>query len=389
MAKKSTCLAEAGRRRVLYIITKSVWGGAAKYVYDLAISLNKEEFNVSVAAGNQNELVTKLNKANITFFQIRGFQRQVNIFKDLIAGWELFKLFLKIKPDVIHVNSSKAGGIAGLAAFFYKLLTNRRPKLIFTAHGWAFAEDRPKWQIALIKLFSKITALFYNTIICVSEYDRKLAFSSKIAPENKLATIHNGLDISKLSFFDRQTAQQKLLSRNSNYVIGTIAEWTKNKGLSYLIEAIVKIKPENKIDLVLIGSGENHDQEKINYLIKKYNLKNVYLYKQIPQAASYLKAFNIFVLPSVKEGLPYTILEAMVAQVPIIATRVGGIVEMVDHNQSGLLIPSKNSQKLADKIIYLLNNPKIGKKLSQKASQKIEQEFSLEKMVKETTKFYY
>ena len=382
------------KKSILYIITKSVWGGAAKYVFDLATDLSNE-FEVFVAAGGQEKFAQEVIKQKIPYFSISSFQRSINPFKDIFAFFEVLSLLFQLKPNIIHANSPKAGGIVGAAAWFYKLLTSQKPRLIFTAHGWTFAEERPQWQINLIKFFSKLTALFYNKIICVSKYDNQIAIKNKIAPANKLVTIHNGIDLKTIFFLSRKQAQKKLINKTSPFVIGTIAEWTKNKGLIYLLKAVKKIKEDpstssgNKFDLILIGSGENPDKEKIQQFIKKNKLKNIHLIEFIDQAASYLKAFDIFVLPSLKEGLPYTILEAMAAQVPIIASQIGGIPEMINNqDSSGILIPSKNSRILAEKILYLINNPKIGQQMAQKARGKIEQEFSLEKMIKKTKKIY-
>ena len=382
---------------ILYIITKSVWGGAGKYVFDLSTCLS-DKFIISVAAGGQGKLAKEIRKFNIPYYEIKSFQRKINILKEFLACFEVLLLLFKLKPDIIHVNSSKAGGIVGLAAWLYKLLTRRKPCLIFTAHGWAFLEDRPKWQLDLIKFLSKLTALFYDKIICVSEFDRQIGIKNKVAPSYKLVTVHNGIDVNKLIFLPKEKARKKLLlTANSQLlttkVIGTIAEWTKNKGLIYLLEAFKKLQTSNilPLTLILIGSGENPDKEKIYNFIKKHNLKNVYLHQWIPNAASYLKAFDIFVLPSVKEGFPYVILEAMAAEIPIIATKVGGIPEMlsIGNEFTGILVPPKNSQILAEKIIYLLNHSHKAKKMAQIARKKVEKEFTLEKMIDNTLKVYF
>ncbi|MBU1290166.1 glycosyltransferase [Patescibacteria group bacterium] len=365
------------QKSILYIITKSVWGGAAKYVYDLATHLPKSEFQITVAAGGKEKFAQKIAQAQIPYIEIANFQRQISFFREFFAFFEILSLLSRLKPDIIHVNSSKAGGVVGAAAWFYKIFSRRSPRLIFTAHGWAFSEDRPKIQIILIKIISRITALFYHQIICVSEYDRQTALKNKIAPARKLKTIHNGIDFEAISFLPREEAQRKLINKTSPLVIGTIAEWTKNKGLKYLLEAVKKIK-DKEFDIIFIGSGENPDKKQIQELVEKHPLKkNIHLIEFVENAAAYLKAFDIFVLPSLKEGLPYTILEAMAAEVPIIATNVGGIPEILSLN----LIQPKNSQQLAEKIKYFINN-------RENIKQKISSKFSLEKMVKETKELY-
>ncbi len=375
-------------KRILYIITKSVWGGAAKYVYDLANNFSNN-FEVMVAAGGQRQLAQKIKGANIPYFEIKGFQKSVNIFKDILAGWDVFRLLLNTKPRIVHVNSSKAGGIVGLAGFFYKIISRRPFSLVFTVHGWAFNEERTKYQLFLIRFFSKITSLFYDKIICVSEYDRLMALRHKTAPANKLTTIYNGIDSKKTSFLPRDKAQKKLIGKRCYLVVGTIAEWTKNKGIIYLLEAATQIKQSKKeINFVLIGSGENPDKEKIKKYIKEKQLKNIHLIEWTYNAASYITAFDIFVLPSLKEGLPYTILEAMAGGAPVVASQVGGIPEIITNNKSGLLTEPKNSQQLAEKINYLLNNPKKGRQLTKNAKQKLEKEFSLETMINKTKHIY-
>ena len=122
--------------------------------------------------------------------------------------------------------------------------------------------------------------------------------------------------------------------------------------------------------------------------IKKHNLENVRLIEFIPDAASYLKAFDIFILPSLKEGLPYVILEAMAAKTPIIATRVGGVPEMIEPNIESILIEPKKPDLIKEKIIYLLKNPVVGRQMAKRAEIKVKKEFSLEKMIEETKKVY-
>jgi len=375
------------KKSILYIITKSVWGGAAKYVYDLSTNLSSE-FDISIAAGGKGKFFKKIEKAGIPYYQINNFQKSINPFKDIFAFFEILSLFIQLKPDIIHTNSSKAGGIAGFAGWVYKTLSNRKVNLIFTAHGWAFAEDKSSWKLELIKLFSKITSVFYNQIICVSEYDRKIAIKNNIASEKKLITIHNGIDTGSVNFLTKEKAQNKLINRTSKLLIGTVAEWTSNKGLIYLLKAVKKIKDKN-FDLILIGSGENPDKEIIERFIEKKKLKNIHLIEFIPNVANYLKAFDLFVLPSTKEGLPYTIIEAMTAEIPIISTNVGGIPEMIENNINGILIEPKNSQILADKILEFINNPEKYIEMSQKSKEKVEQEFTLEKMIERTNRIYH
>jgi len=380
---------KAKKNKILYIITKSVWAGAGKYVYDLATGLPRDKFEIFVAAGGKDAVAKKIIEAGIPYFEIKNFQRDISIFKEMLAYFEILWLLLKIRPDIIHVNSSKAGGVVGIASWDYRFLTfNFKIKSIFTAHGWAFHESRPKWQIWLIRLLTKITCLYYSRIICVSEYDCLSAIKNRIAPAKKLITIHNGIKIDEYKFLSKTESRKKFNLSDSNFVIGTIGEFTKNKGYIYLIETIKNLQFSiSNFQCVIIGFGEEYDN--LKFKIKNLKLEDkIFLVKNLSDAYKYLKAFDIFILPSLKEGLPYVLLEADLAEVPIIATKVGGIPEIIQNEKTGLLINPANPDELADAIRNLINNPDLRKKLSINANQKIFQEFSFEKMLKRTLAAY-
>ena len=348
-------MAEKSTKKILFIITKSVWGGAQKYVHDLAVNLPRDKFNPVVVGGGYGVMAEKLKTADIEYLSIKSFQRDVSFFKDFLAFFEILSILFKIKPDIIHVSSSKAGGIVGAVICIYKsinfLVANGYPLVaIFTIHGWAFLEQRPKWQNWLIKFFSKLTCLFYDKVICVSENDYKVGLKYKIAPAKKMVAIHNGINPADYNFQERTEKE---------FTVGTIGESTKNKGHEYLTEA-GKYFPDIKFKII----------------------------SNIPDAANYLKNFDIFVLPSLKEGLPYTILEAGLAKLPVIATNVGGIPEIIKDGEAGLLVPPANSEELANAIKKLTNNPNLREKLADNLHQKITQEFTLSKMLTATITAY-
>ncbi|MFH1956582.1 MAG: glycosyltransferase [Patescibacteria group bacterium] len=382
------------KKSILYIITKSVWAGAGKYVYDLATGLPQTRFRPIVAAGGTSLLAEKIISANIPYFEIKRFQRNINIFKDFFAFFEILFLLFKTKPDIIHVSSAKAGGITGIAVFIYKLLTTNYYLLsIFTVHGWTFNESRPKWQISLIKFFSKLTCKFYDKIICVSKYDRLIAIENKVVPEEKIIVIHNGIKTNDYAFLTKEEAR-KILGHSVSklgiecLVIGTIGEFTKNKGQEYLIDAF--LKPELAklpVKIFIIGFGEKREilKEKILY----YSLEDrIFLIDNLPEASKYLKAFDIFILPSLKEGLPYVLLEAGMAEIPVIATNVGGIPEIIKDNKDGWLVNPGIVNELAVTVKKLSQDKTRRKNFAKNLNKKIINEFSFEKMLNSTLASY-
>ena len=385
-------------KKILYLITKSVWGGAGKYVYDLALEAKRDGFDVAVAAGGQGALAQKLQEKNIRYFDVARLQRDVAILKPFVSGLVLLKILFKFKPDIVHANSPQAAGIGGIALFIYRLFTwTRRVQAVYTIHGWSYHETRPEWQNFLIRLFSKSTCLFYQKIICVSEYDRQSALKFKIAPARKLITIHNGIDPQNLNFLSHEEALQKLLGSNPRElrgfdprkpVIGSVGEFTKNKGHKYLIEALGILKKSGEgFRGFIVGWGE--EEKNLESRIKNLELKNeVRLITGLSPAAPHLKAFDIFILPSVKEGLPYTLLEAGLAELPIVATNVGGNPEIIENEKTGLLVNTANADELAGAILKFMGDENLRKKLGQNLRGKILLDFSADKMLERTFFLY-
>ena len=376
------------RKKILYVVTKSVWGGAQRYVYDLALGLPREQCEVIVTAGGNGLLHERLKISGIRTISLPSLQRSVNPLRDGAVFFHLLKIFVSEKPDVIHLSSPKAGLVGGLAAFFYKTLYPKpytlNPRIIYTVHGWPFQEDRMWLARAAIFLGCWFSSLFHDHIILINKNDLRIA--SFFLPRHKLALIPNGIHAPNfLARTEARAALENLSGRSFNQntlLIGTITELTKNKGLPYLIETVDQIKSQisnTKSQIIVIGDGL--DRKKLEAEIRKRNLEKIIsLAGFIPDAAKYLKAFDLFVLPSVKEGLPYAALEAMAAGVPIIASRVGGLPDIISDSTKGILVPPKNIPRLAEALLQSIQ--------SSIPSPTLDSRFSFANMAESTKNLY-
>ncbi|MCX6787327.1 MAG: glycosyltransferase [Candidatus Kaiserbacteria bacterium] len=304
------------KKKILFVITKSNWGGAQRYVYDLATVLPKAEFDVNVAFGQPGRLADELHRAGITTHPILSLQRDISLGADVKSFFELVRLFRIEKPDIVHLNSSKAAGIGALAARFAGI-----HKIIFTAHGWPFWEPRNPLSRALIYFFSWITALLSHKIIVISDYDLCVARRMPFI-EHKVTRIHNGID-PHMAFGSGEKIRNAFPP--GAVITGTIGELNRNKNQQALIE-----QAKNNPDMFVAIVGEGENRRMLEEQIKKYNLSDrVKLFGFIP-AREVLLSFDVFALPSLKEGLPYVLLEAKLAGLPIMANRVGGVGEILD-----------------------------------------------------------
>ena len=372
------------KKKILFVITKSNWGGAQRYLYDLATHLAAEGNNISVALGRGGDLIKNLNAAGIKKIYGLDSGRDIKIFGDIKTFFSLLWIIRRERPDIVHLNSSKVGGIGGAAAWLMGV-----PKIIFTAHGWAFDEDRPRWQRRLILWFSKLSILFHHRVICVSEHSRNSA-QKLSSGYKKCVTIHNA--IKEIDFYSQAHArkffreQYKIEPKRGYVWLATISELTKNKGPAYLIDALTMLESQNWV-FIIIGSGEQYEQ--LLRQIKVRGLKDkVYIVEHLPNAARYLKAFDIFTLNSVKEGLPYVLLEAGSAGLAIAATGVGGIPEIIENEKSGLLAPPKYRRAFADNLERLIKDEHLRHALGKSVQQKISSDFKFDVMFERTKEIY-
>ena len=367
--------------KIVYFITKSYWGGAAKYVIDLASGLDKNNFEVFVASGGQGALKEKTESIGAEYIEIPHFERKISVISDILSFFEVLQILRKVKPDIIHLNSSKAGGVCGAAAFIYKLSGNKL-KTIFTAHGWVFHESRPKWQLVLARLLSKITSSFSDNIICITNMDYNSALRYKISDKKKLVLIPNGINTKEVKFLKKKEAQEKLFGEERELVVGTVGEWVRNKGWDILLKAVYPLFEKHpQLILALVAGGESPEREEIFH-------KRVKVIENLHEASKYLKAFDIFIFPSRKEGLSYALLEASLAELPIIATAVGGNFDIIDSDKTGVLIPPDNHEMLGRALDKFIKNLKEAKKMGHAARERVLGHFSLEHMRERTYKLY-
>ncbi|MBX4199266.1 glycosyltransferase family 4 protein [Candidatus Parcubacteria bacterium] len=361
--------------KILYGITKSNWGGAQKYVYDMALASQAAGHDVAVMCGGDGPLVSKLAEAGVRTINIPGFSRDIDMLDDAKRLWFIIKTVKAEKPDVFHINSSKMGG-AGI--FSGRLLGV--PKIIFTAHGWPFREPRHWLQNLIIEELSWITVLASHLTICVSEKDYE-DMARKPLTREKLVVIHNGIDVSHTNM----RAGHK--TGGDNVVVGTIAELHRNKGLDIGLRAFARAFKFTDAKLEIVGGGD--ERESLQRLSVELGIDSqVNLIGFRDNATALLSNFDIFILPSRKEGLPYTILEAGIAGLPVISTSVGGIPEIIKNGETGLLVPPEDPKALADALKKLSDNSSERERLGNNLHNFVKKNFSKEKMVEETLSLY-
>ncbi len=371
-------------KKILYMITKGVWGGAQEYVYTLATELSQKNFTATVLTGEGNALSEKLEDRGIKTYSLPTLIRDISVRKEFHSFISLIKIIRAEKPDILHLNSSKIGLLGALAGRIARV-----PRIVFTAHGWPFNEERNVFEKSLIALASWMTTFLSHKTIVIAQREMKQAHAFPLIPKHKISLIHNG--IGTIDFLTKKDAQGKISSAltihspKHTHWIGTIAELHTNKGLEYAISALSRI--HTPYIYCIIGEGEH--RKYLEKIIEQHSLKEkVFLLGNIPDARKLLKAFSIFILPSIKEGLPYALLEAGQAECTVIASKIGGIPEIIENGVSGILVNKKSKTEITRAIEYILEHPEEGKEMSRTLHHTVTDKFSIKEMIEKTITVY-
>ncbi|MDP2209678.1 MAG: glycosyltransferase family 4 protein [Bacteroidota bacterium] len=367
------------RIKVLLLIDEAAIGGGQNHVLLLAGGIDKNKFDVIVACEPKGYLVDELHKINIQTVSII----LKNHFNPLTL-LKMIELLKNVKPDVLHTHGGTPGFWGRVASKFYKV-----PAVVHTFHGIHYLTKPMNMKKWIFKMIDRYLKIFTDYTICVAEADLKKGLKSKVMNADASGVVRNGIDI---KYFERKAIWREgreLLNIPADAtVVGTIGRLHEQKGYEYLIDAAKHLIEENKsMCFLIVGEGELRAnlERQVSSLHIRDNVIFAGARTDIPKI---MTLFDLFVLPSLWEGLPLVLLEAMVSRVPIVASAVDGVMEIIEHNQEGILIPPKNSQAIKNGINILLNDKEFATNLTINAYKKVTADFSSQKMVSDIEDIY-
>ncbi|MDR2818491.1 MAG: glycosyltransferase family 4 protein [Endomicrobium sp.] len=369
--------------KVCYIITKLELGGAQKVALHIAKNIDKSIFDSFIIAGEGGILDHEAVK-KVRLYHIKDLVREVSPLKDLKALFKIYSILKKEKPNIVHTHSSKAGIAGRIAAKLAGVKV-----IVHTIHGYGFNETQ-KWFIKKFYVFlEKFCALLSDKLVVVTKEDIKKGQHYKIAKEKKFVLIRAGINTALYKNFIPNPNFKETLGINKNLrVITTIGPFKPQKNLKDFIKTASLITSRLK-NVVFLMVGDGEQRKELEGLRDSLNLKNkVFMLGWRTDIAEILKVSDIFVLTSLWEGLPCTIVEAMCCSKPVVANAVDGVKEIVVKGETGFLIEPNNYAKTAEKIMYLLNDETALKNMSAKACASIGQEYDIHHNLKQHEKLY-
>jgi glycosyltransferase involved in cell wall biosynthesis len=364
------CEPFASRRlRILYLITRAERGGAQAHVLNLALALSPD-FEVEVGTGEEGFLTEECRARNIPVHIVPHLQREIRPISDIRAMREVLTLFRRIQPDLVHAHTFKAGIIGRFAASQLGIPS------VYTVHMWPFGRpEAPTMWRMFGPHFERASAMRCDRIITVARAGTEIAERYDIAPPSKISWIHNGID----------DCDERASFGTEPPMVTMVARFTEPKHHEVLLRAFAKLPPGPRLRLV----GDGPMRGRAERLAKKLDITGrVTFMGDRSDIAALLADSEIFVLASKSELFPISILEAMRAGLPVIASDVGGVPEAVKHTETGFLVPSRSVSAMTEALVRLTENRDLRVRMGRAGRVRFEGHFLSSYMANRTRSLY-
>ena len=347
------------RPRVLLLITLAEVGGAQSYVAALLPAL-AERYDVVLAAYGEGPLREAAARAGARFVALQHVRRPISPLRDLAGLVELITLLRRERPRILHASSSKAGVLGRLAAF-----ATRVPIRFFTVHGWAFSaySGLPS---RLYRVSDQLMAPLTTVTICVSETELAAGLEAGTCTAERSVVIHNAVDVASAPRSRHDRATPRLIA---------VGRLKAPKDFLTLVRALAAL-PSQEYEALIVGHGP--DRSEVEAEIQRLGLDDrVQLAGERSDVPELLAASDVFVLSSRSEGLPVSVLEAMAAELPIVASRVGGLAELFVDGETGILVSPGDAAALARALGRLVEDSELRRRLGAAGRARAESSFDL------------
>ncbi len=367
--------------RILEIIDRPFLGGGQRNVLSIAASLNRNTFDIAVCSDGGGPFVDEVKRHGISHFSV-PFSKKVHGKTQKL----LIQVFKNNHFDIVHTH----GGVAG---FFGRRAARKCgvPVILHTLHGIHYLHYRNPVARLLYILLERWYSRFTHGMILVSEADQKQAVKYRLCSESKMRIINNGINFSEIKNLSTVAKAEKkavLGVHLKKPVLGTVARLHRQKGIPFLVQAMARISKELP-DAVLLIVGGGPQEEKLKSLIRDLALdEKIIFLGEREDAMEILSLFDIFILPSLWEGLPYVLMEAAGMAKPVVATSIDGVREMIRDGETGLLVPAEDANGLAVAVLRLVRDRGLADRLAQNLKKHITTAYGLTRMTAEVENYY-
>ena len=377
--------------KVAHIIARMITGGADENTLFTVQGLNKDKYEVDLIIGEEfdKDILNKVKNNNFNIIQVKGLKWKLNFLYDPIIVLKLIKLLGKNHYDIVHTHTTKAGILGRIASHITGV-----PVIIHGLHGSTFQAFNSGLLNWLLFLFERLTGRFTDAYISVSKVLSETYIEKGIGKKDNHYTVYSGMELSKFYHArDKINYKEKYEELGINvgeFLIGNVARLETRKGHKFLLDAfknVVKEQKDGHVKLLIIGEG-NKRKYLENY-VEELNLGDKVIFTGYREDVEELMALmDIFVLTSLREGLPRVLVQAAAVGMPSVAFNVDGVPEIIKDNYNGFLVKVKDVEQLENRIVKYMNNKELVLLHGRNGREFIENKWSIKGMVDRIDKIY-
>ena len=377
--------------KVAHIIARMITGGADENTLFTIEGLNKEKYEIDLITGEEfdKDILNKVKNHPFDIIQIKGLKWKLNFLYDPIVLLKLIKVLKRKRYDIVHTHTTKAGILGRIAAYISGV-----PVIIHGLHGSTFQAFNSGLLNWLLFLFERLTDRFTDAYISVSGVLSKKYIEKGIGKKENYHTVYSGMELSKFYHardkINYKEKYEELGINEEDFLIGNVARLETRKGHQFLLDAFKNVIEEQKDSYVkLLIIGEGNKRKYLENYVKELNLGDKVIFTGYREDVEELMALmDIFVLTSLREGLPRVLVQAAAVGMPSVAFNVDGVSEIIKDNYNGFLVKAKDLEQLENRIMKYMNNKELVLLHGRNGREFIENKWSIKGMVDRIDKIY-
>src|SRR3954471_5045844 len=382
-----------GRIKILRVIARLNMGGPALHVAYLTAGLRERGYDTTLVAGTlargEDSMAFVAEARDVHTIRIDELGREISPLRDLLATVRLARLIRRERPDILHTHTAKAGTVGRVAAL---LAGRRRPAIVVhTFHGHVLRGYFGPFRSRLFRLLERWLASQSTALIAVSPQVRDDLVALGVAPKERFAVIRLGIELDERvagTENGRRESRRYLGIPGDRFAVGWIGRMTPVKRTDDVLVAFKQLRDDG-VDAVLCMVGDGPDRADLERRAHELGIvrDTVFLGYQ-EDVAQYYAAFDALVLPSSNEGTPVSAIEALAAGRPVVATRVGGVPDVVQEGEDGFLVEPGAIGDLADRLAQLARDPQLRERMGRAGRDRVMSRYAVERLVEDVDRLY-
>jgi glycosyltransferase involved in cell wall biosynthesis len=379
--------------RVLRVIARLNMGGPALHVAYLSAGLRGRGYETTLVAGGvgrgEESMAYVAEGLGVPITTLPGLHREIAPLRDLVATFRLARIMREQRPHILHTHTAKAGAIGRIAVLLAG--RSRPPIVVHTFHGHVLRGYFGRGRSWLFRWLERRLAGVADALIAVSPEVRDDLVALRVAPPDKFAVIRLGVELDHrvAGGPEARAATRRVMGvADGRFLVGWIGRMTGVKRTDDVLRAF-RLLRDRGVDACLCMVGDGPDRERVEQLASELGVMHDCLFTGYQEEIGpFFGAFDVFVLPSGNEGTPVTAIEALATGCPVVATRVGGLPDVVRDGEDGFLVEPGAVEELAERLVRLAADPGLRRTLGTAGRERVLARYGVERLVDDVDRLY-